>query len=207
MTDRTKTIAEQVEELESRIEAIKQDLEQEQKENFDLKNQILQLQDVLKQNTKLLEENQQLRRDNYHWRRAVAFEQVAKKRLGRIRHLPIWNGLRRSRAVFQTGRGVYPNSERVYLRHWMKENRGRPSVNGGFGTLELILSNNPNSGPAGITQRDATVAATVITWLGTSCGRGFVHECERKIRSMNLVFLGKAERDLAGTRSDEIKMP
>jgi hypothetical protein len=61
-----------------------------------------------------------------------------------------------------------------------RTSRGR-GYNSGRGVLESILSENPNEHPADITQRDATVAATVVQWLGTNCGQSFLHEVQREI--------------------------
>ena len=73
------------------------------------------------------------------------------------------------------------NPERIFLKRWRSENKSRQAFNGGAGVLELILSEDSNDYAADLTQRDATVAATVIQWLGTNCGRAFLHECEREI--------------------------
>lgn len=80
-------------------------------------------------------------------------------------------------------------SERIFVEQFRKECVAEPGVNGGWGLLELILV--PDSTPISgfghpqhvphVSQRDAHVAASVIQWLGTSCGRAFIHTCERKI--------------------------
>lgn len=101
-------------------------------------------------------------------------------------------------------------AERVYARRWAKANRRICWLNRGYGALEAILGQyvmvparrlcrshgwgcssrkpgKPRWGeelrtiPAVITQRDATVAASVIQWLGTNCGQAFVREAEREI--------------------------
>jgi hypothetical protein len=83
--------------------------------------------------------------------------------------------------------------EEIYLRRWIKEQERQPGHNGGFGLLELLLS--PTRVPSPkfpgyshrpyyvppVSQRDAEVAATVIQWLGTNCGRCFMEQCEREI--------------------------
>lgn len=121
-------------------------------------------------------ENDQLRRDNTHWRKAVRYEQWLKKPRKRVHHLPIYNDVRRARDKY----GDWVNRERVFLRHWRKENKRVSGTNGGCGVLELILSEDPNGHAVDLTQRDATVAATVIQWLGTNCGYAFLHEVERE---------------------------
>lgn len=79
---------------------------------------------------------------------------------------------------------TYVNAERLFREHWREENKRRPGVNCGLGSLELLL--NPVLGHEvqcpEITQRDATVAATVIQWLGTSCGNGFLDAVEQEYR-------------------------
>lgn len=85
-------------------------------------------------------------------------------------------------------------SEAIYFRRWVKQQESQPGVNGGRGTLENVLSptrvdrddawSKLHLGPVytpPISQRDAEVAATLMQWLGTACGRGFVWECEREI--------------------------
>lgn len=85
-------------------------------------------------------------------------------------------------------------SEAVYFRRWVMQQAGQAGVNGGRGLLENILSPTRIERPGSwigspppyvppVSQRDAEVAATLIQWLGTSCGRGFVWECEREIAS------------------------
>lgn len=70
------------------------------------------------------------------------------------------------------------NAERVYAAHWLKANKptaGRPR-----GILELILRDEDGQLPT-VSQRDAEVAASVIQWLGTNVGLGFIKDCERAI--------------------------
>jgi hypothetical protein len=70
--------------------------------------------------------------------------------------------------------------EDVYAREWDKQNAVHPWSNYGQCLLELILSR-PGTPWGDLTQRDVTVAASVVQWLGTNCGRGFISECERMI--------------------------
>lgn len=82
-------------------------------------------------------------------------------------------------------------AERMYFLKWEAQNKRERCLNGGFGTLELLLapyesdknSLLPSYVPP-ISQRDAVVAATVIQWLGTNCGQGFMHECEHRIKAI-----------------------
>lgn len=84
-------------------------------------------------------------------------------------------------------------AERIYAEMWQKQQERSPGLNDGFGLLELILSplrQDNHSGFLGhrpyrmvppVSQRDAQVAATVIQWLGTSCGGSFIRQAERAI--------------------------
>lgn len=79
--------------------------------------------------------------------------------------------------------------ERVFAEEWKKENERQSAINFGYIALELILNCKPlTQGPPNwqppidqITQRDATVAASVIQWLGTNCGEAFLFRCEHRI--------------------------
>lgn len=85
--------------------------------------------------------------------------------------------------------------EEIYLRQWVKQQERTPGLNGGWGLLEILLSPTrvPRSQFPGdshrpfyvppVSQRDAEVAATVIQWLGTNCGRCFMEQCEKEIES------------------------
>lgn len=121
----------------------------------------------------------QLRGDNYYWKQAVRFEQCLKKRQGRIRHVPNFNSVHRAKLTV----AEWTNCERIFLRHWRDENKRKAGINGGCGLLELLLSENSNAHAADLTQRDATVAACVVQWLGTNCGQSFLIECEREIKT------------------------
>jgi len=75
--------------------------------------------------------------------------------------------------------------ERIFLEMWQEECERKPGINGGRGILEILLT--PEKYDNGytstrISQRDAKVAASVIQWLGTSCGMGFLIETEKKIQ-------------------------
>lgn len=80
------------------------------------------------------------------------------------------------------------HAERVYFDAWVDQNTRKPGLNGGYGTLELILRGErdeslPKWGshmPAHVSQRDMDVATTVVQWLGTNCGRCFIDQCERE---------------------------
>lgn len=83
--------------------------------------------------------------------------------------------------------------ERVFAEEWKKENERVLAVNFGLIALELILNSNLLTQQAfghnyfadldrRPTQRDATVAATVIQWLGTNCGKCFLDRCETQVK-------------------------
>lgn len=86
--------------------------------------------------------------------------------------------------------------EFVYAKRWKKLNERSPGINSGFTALEWILARAPRTEnekmwcrfswlssdiPGIVSQRDAAVAASVVQWLGTNCGQGFMMEAEREI--------------------------
>jgi len=79
------------------------------------------------------------------------------------------------------------DSERIYAEQWAKENERQPWLNGGYTLLENVLCPEGQKRPARVSTRDAQVAATVIQWLGTNCGRCFVNMAERKIEEARAV--------------------
>ncbi len=121
--------------------------------------------------------------DAYHWKLAVRYEQAIKRPRKVIRHLPILGSVNRAkRRDTKAWIGCRTNAERIMLKRWRAENKRVPGTNGGRGVLEIIVSED-NDAAAPLTQRDATVAATVIQWLGTNCGRCFLEQCEREIKT------------------------
>lgn len=73
------------------------------------------------------------------------------------------------------------DAERLYAEHWRKQNIRQPAINHGYTALEWILCPEGRRTPERVTLRDAAVAASVIQWLGTSCGHGFALEVEKRI--------------------------
>jgi len=63
-------------------------------------------------------------------------------------------------------KGLHGGSERIYAKAWENSH--------GHNTLSSLLRN-----WGGTSKRDRFVANTVIQWLGTSVGRGFLYEVER----------------------------
>lgn len=91
---------------------------------------------------------------------------------------------------------LHPNrlktaSERIYYELWCKENERHRAINSGYTLIEHLLhpecdfERNSFGGykrpPQPVSQHDMTIATTVIQWLGTSCGRGFIEQAEREI--------------------------
>ena len=73
------------------------------------------------------------------------------------------------------------NPERIYAAHWKRQNRRVSYVNRGFTLIEWILCPSGQEVPSPVSRRDAAVAASVIQWLGTNCGLGFMRTCEEQI--------------------------
>lgn len=69
--------------------------------------------------------------------------------------------------------------ELAFAEEWEKENDERPGVNFGHGILQdLMFERHGHMSQRcreEITPRDARIVATVVQWLGTNCGRGFLH--------------------------------
>lgn len=74
--------------------------------------------------------------------------------------------------------------EQSFRDQWLKENEPHSGINSGYGILQdlFIETANPVSALSGgkilevITDRDRMIVATVIQWLGSNCGMGFLHE-------------------------------
>jgi hypothetical protein len=65
--------------------------------------------------------------------------------------------------------------EHVFAYQWRElNNRER-------GVLEYLLAENPNDPRGEMTQRDATVAATVIQWLGSPLGQYFLRKIKEDL--------------------------
>lgn len=81
-------------------------------------------------------------------------------------------------------------AEKVFQKHWQKENLPLGWINKGQGVLQdLFIESNPNplspiSGGKWIVEinkRDRMIVATVIQWLGTNCGWCFLEEVFSKL--------------------------
>lgn len=63
-------------------------------------------------------------------------------------------------------------AETVFAEYWKEYNKHHD-------VAEAIV------GQPFLTQRDASLIADVIQWLGTNCGSGFLRECERRIAAID----------------------
>lgn len=92
------------------------------------------------------------------------------KNLGCMLHRTQWNDL-----------------EKVLARKWHEENKPRPGTNYGQGILQdLFITGGDNifTFPRvfhHVTNLERFVAATVIQWIGTNCGLGFLREALREV--------------------------
>jgi hypothetical protein len=68
-----------------------------------------------------------------------------------------------------------PTLEVAFAEEWERENVPQPGLNQGHGVLQNLMCE-PNSHVLRetITQRDASIVATAIQWLGTNVGRAFL---------------------------------
>lgn len=76
------------------------------------------------------------------------------------------------------------NREKHFSDLWIKENKKQSWLNFGQGTLQDLFFDYDKNGTEVakvlINNRDRYIAATLIQWLGTNCGFGFLHEAMRK---------------------------
>lgn len=91
---------------------------------------------------------------------------------------------KRTEYVFPDGR---PNPEKVFADAWEKENEINPGTNFGFGILQDLFMDRVSghwwSHPYAthvLNGRERMIAATVVQWLGTNCGFGFLVDTLRK---------------------------
>lgn len=78
--------------------------------------------------------------------------------------------------------------EKAFAEHWDREQKPKAYVNYGVGALAWIVTGRFEKNifghdwtphPEELTQRDATVAASVVQWLGTNVGFCFLEETLR----------------------------
>jgi hypothetical protein len=78
-----------------------------------------------------------------------------------------------------------PNEE-VFAKTWEERNISKITKNiDGRSTLDFLLAINSNEPNGEVTSRDRKVAATVIQWLGSPVGQGFIQECQEIINQNN----------------------
>lgn len=70
--------------------------------------------------------------------------------------------------------------ESAFHREWAEQNSGD-------NTLKYLLARDPNRPNGESTDRDRIVAATVIQWLGSPVGQGFLANVLRTEAAKNLV--------------------
>jgi hypothetical protein len=80
--------------------------------------------------------------------------------------------------------------ERIFAEEWVRENTSACPGVGGDVLLDWLLAAEPNHPKGEVTQRDATVAATVIQWLGSPVGQGFLRRVRERAR-MERVRMGE----------------
>ena len=65
--------------------------------------------------------------------------------------------------------------ERAFARAWKERNTVAPGMMG-HGILDYLLADDSNRPLDEVTERDASVAATVVQWLGSPVGQCFVRD-------------------------------
>jgi hypothetical protein len=68
--------------------------------------------------------------------------------------------------------------EKAFATHWQNENNPPSFLNHGRGVLDHLLykASDQSEFSGHSTERERSVAASVIQWLGTGCGRCFLEE-------------------------------
>jgi hypothetical protein len=65
--------------------------------------------------------------------------------------------------------------EKAFHEMWIKENDPQRGINSGWGILQdLFINDNKRTIEVEINKRDRVIVATVIQWLGSNCGMGFL---------------------------------
>ena len=71
--------------------------------------------------------------------------------------------------------------EQLFAEEWEEHNTSHEGKVDGSGILDYLLAENPNDPRGEVTDRDRRVAATVIQWLGSQCGKCFLRDVQEKI--------------------------
>lgn len=95
--------------------------------------------------------------------------------------LPVEHRSMTQRRLKYVSRDGWINSEAFYHAAWLRENSNRVTRPLLPGILCTDKDRAAGWEAVPVTRRDAMVAATVIQWLGTNVGRGFVLGVEREI--------------------------
>lgn len=66
--------------------------------------------------------------------------------------------------------------ENAFHAEWLKENLPMSGINGGNGTLHLLMSQHDIE----VSDRERKIVAHVIQWLGTNCGRCFLENALKR---------------------------
>jgi hypothetical protein len=108
---------------------------------------------------------------------------------------PTHDSLHKSRLKKPRPDSNVTNAERIYLAEWKRFNHGTNDK------LALILWSDAmrakKSWPPTPTLRDEAVAASVIQWLATNVGNGFLHSCEHKVGRADFAQARRAEAAFA----------
>lgn len=83
--------------------------------------------------------------------------------------------------------------ERAFIEEWQKENERIPGLHDSVGFLQALMDGHSPAAhkrnsyltgrplePSWMSQRDRDIAATLIQWLGTNCGQGFLDQVNRR---------------------------
>lgn len=72
-------------------------------------------------------------------------------------------------------------AENAYHDAWIEENKEDNGSLGMIGFLQQFMCGKSEFQDKYLTNRERRIVATVIQWLGAGCGRGFLHEVNRKL--------------------------
>ncbi len=91
---------------------------------------------------------------------------------------PIHKGVKFDRTLGPSG-----GFEKLYYEEWNKFNERSPGRNNGYTALEHIIHEGDK--PELATQHEALIAASVVQWFGTQCGREFIRNVTNKWKEQN----------------------
>jgi hypothetical protein len=77
--------------------------------------------------------------------------------------------------------------EQAFAAIWERENKEQPGINYGMGLLQDLMIGThkyefrwEGDFDPWLSDRERKICATLIQWLGTNCGRSFLHEVQRE---------------------------